>query len=163
MFKGFRFMFIFNLNVVFTTNCLELAQIRVRYSPGFLQEQDFPGRNLLQRASRTPEELLSWANFPRRMLQRVRSPERSHAGAICSAKNRFFPHVVRSDEIDPRETLLLEECWAKAHTDWWHFKKVFFYENELKIKKKPNPENFKPRIYTMKLSAGHLILVRLSL
>jgi hypothetical protein len=53
----------------------------------FLQEQDFPGRNLLQRASRTLEELLSGAK----------------------------------------------------------------------------PENFKLRIYTMKLSAGLLNLVRLSL
>jgi hypothetical protein len=43
----------------------------------FLQEQDFPGRNLLQRASRTLEELLSRVNFPQRLLQRVRSPERS--------------------------------------------------------------------------------------
>jgi hypothetical protein len=41
------------------------------------QAQDFPGRNLLQRASRTPEELLSGANFPRRLLQRVHNPERS--------------------------------------------------------------------------------------
>jgi hypothetical protein len=28
------------------------------------QEQDFPGRSLLQRASRTPEELLSGLPFP---------------------------------------------------------------------------------------------------
>jgi hypothetical protein len=53
----------------------------------------------------------------------------------------LFPHVVSSDEIAPREILLLEESWAKAHTDWHHFKK-FLYENELKIKNKPNPENF---------------------
>jgi hypothetical protein len=56
----------------------------------------------------------------------------------------------------------LEESWAKEHTDWRHFKKVL-YENDLKIKKKPNPENFKLCIYTMKLSAGLLNLVRLSL
>jgi hypothetical protein len=43
----------------------------------FLQEQDFPGRNLRQLVSRTPEELLSVVNFPRRLLQRVHSPERS--------------------------------------------------------------------------------------
>jgi hypothetical protein len=61
-------MFIFNLNV-FTTNFFALAR-------DFLQEQDFPGRNLLQRASRTLEELLSGVNFPRRLLQRVHSPER---------------------------------------------------------------------------------------
>jgi hypothetical protein len=28
-------MFIFNLNVVFTTDFLKMAQIRVRFSPGF--------------------------------------------------------------------------------------------------------------------------------
>jgi hypothetical protein len=60
-------MFIFNLNVVFTMNFLKVAPICVCFSPGF-EEQDFPGRNLLQRASRTPEELLSGANFPRRLL-----------------------------------------------------------------------------------------------
>jgi hypothetical protein len=43
----------------------------------FLQEQDFLERNLLQRASRTPEELLSGVNFPRRLLKQVRIPERS--------------------------------------------------------------------------------------
>jgi hypothetical protein len=83
---------------------------------------------VLQRASRTPEELLSGANFPWRLLQRVRSPERSataylkgHAGAICSARKRFFLHVVSSDEIAPREILLLDESWAKEHTDWRNF------------------------------------------
>jgi hypothetical protein len=70
--------------------------------------------------------------------------------------------MVSSDEIAPQEILLLEESWAKAHTDWHHFKKVR-YENDLKIENKPNPENFKLRIYTMKLSAGLLNLVRLSL
>jgi hypothetical protein len=36
-FKGFRFKFIFlyNLNVVFTTHVLKVAPIRVRFSPGF--------------------------------------------------------------------------------------------------------------------------------
>jgi hypothetical protein len=92
----------------------------------FLQEKDFPGRNLLQHASRTPEELLSGANFPRRLLQRVRSMERSAPAyfkphAICSVKNRFFPLVVSSDEMAPREILLLEESCAKAKTDWRHF------------------------------------------
>jgi hypothetical protein len=42
---------------------------------------------------------------------------------------------------------------AKAHPDGRHFFKVL-HENNLKIKNKPNPENFKLRIYTMKLSAG---------
>jgi hypothetical protein len=34
-FKGFRYMFIFNLNVVFTTDFLKMAPIRVHFSPGF--------------------------------------------------------------------------------------------------------------------------------
>jgi hypothetical protein len=29
--------------------------------------------------------------------------------------------VVSSDEIAPWEILLLEESWAKTHTDWRHF------------------------------------------
>jgi hypothetical protein len=43
-----------------------------------------------------------------------------------------FPHVVSTGEIALREILLLEESWAKAHTDWHHF---LLYENDLKIKK----------------------------
>jgi hypothetical protein len=29
--------------------------------------------------------------------------------------------MVSFDEIAPREILLLEESWAKAHMDWRHF------------------------------------------
>jgi hypothetical protein len=50
-------MFIFNLNVVFTTNFLKMAPIRVRFSPGFPQEQYFTERNLLERASSATLEL----------------------------------------------------------------------------------------------------------
>jgi hypothetical protein len=41
--------------------------------------------------------------------------------------------VVSSDEIAPRDILLLEESWAKAHTDWRNFEKVL-YEYDLKSK-----------------------------
>jgi hypothetical protein len=34
-FKGCRYMFIFNLNVVLTTDFLKMAPIHVRFSPGF--------------------------------------------------------------------------------------------------------------------------------
>jgi hypothetical protein len=40
---------------------------------------------------------------------------------FASQKTGFFPHVVSSDEIAPLEILLLEESWAKAHTDWRYF------------------------------------------
>jgi hypothetical protein len=42
-FQGFCFMFIFNLNVVFTTNFLKVVPIRVRFSPGFPPGAGFPG------------------------------------------------------------------------------------------------------------------------
>jgi hypothetical protein len=45
-FKEIRYMFIFNLNVVFTTYFSKMAPTRVQ---NHLQEQDFTGRNLLQR------------------------------------------------------------------------------------------------------------------
>jgi hypothetical protein len=42
-FKGFRFKFIFNLNVVFTTDFLKMAPSRVRFSPGFPPGGGFHG------------------------------------------------------------------------------------------------------------------------
>jgi hypothetical protein len=36
-------MFLFNLNVVFTTNFLKMAPIRERFSPGFPSGAGFPG------------------------------------------------------------------------------------------------------------------------
>jgi hypothetical protein len=45
-------MFIFNLNVVFTTNFLKMAPIRVRFSPGFPPGGGFHGRSLRQRGSK---------------------------------------------------------------------------------------------------------------
>jgi hypothetical protein len=79
----------------------------------FLQEQDFLGRNLLQHASRTPEELLSVVHFPRRLLQRGSQSGEECSGVLLaprwSHEELVFPHVVSSDEIAPREILLLEE------------------------------------------------------
>jgi hypothetical protein len=47
-FKGFRFKFIFNLNVVFTTHVLKVAPIRVRFITGFPLEQYFTWSNLIR-------------------------------------------------------------------------------------------------------------------
>jgi hypothetical protein len=47
MFKGFRFMFIFNLNVVFTANVLKVAPIHVRFSPGFPLGAGNPGEEFV--------------------------------------------------------------------------------------------------------------------
>jgi hypothetical protein len=61
-----------------------------------------------------------------------------------------------------RKSCPLEKSRAKAHPDECHFRKVL-NANDLKIKNKPNPENFKLHIHTIKLSAGLPNLVRLSL
>jgi hypothetical protein len=45
-------MFIFNLNVVFTTDFLKMAPIHVRFSPGFPPGAGFHERNLRQRGSK---------------------------------------------------------------------------------------------------------------
>jgi hypothetical protein len=104
----------------------------------------------------------------RRCSSRDRSPERAapvqflnYTGAICSAENRFFAPVVSYDEISLCSSA---KSKAKAHPDVHHFQKVLF-ENDLQIKLKPNPENFKLGIYTIKLSEGLPVpsLVRLSL
>jgi hypothetical protein len=42
-FKAFRFKFIFNLNVAFTTHVLKVAPIRVRFSSGFPPGAGFHG------------------------------------------------------------------------------------------------------------------------
>jgi hypothetical protein len=68
----------------------------------FLQEQDFPERNLLQRASRTPEELQRGSQSGEDCSGVLLAPRWSRAEPV-------FPHVVSSDEIAPREILLLEE------------------------------------------------------
>jgi hypothetical protein len=57
-------MFIFNLNVVFTTDFLKMSPIRVRFSPGFLQEQDFTERNLRQRGSKQLRNKMHMQVFP---------------------------------------------------------------------------------------------------
>jgi hypothetical protein len=87
-------MFIFNLNVVFAMNFLKLGLIRLRFSPGF-QEQDFPKSNLLQHGSRTcsrtPDKLLrfselalAWLSFLRKHLK-IR--EKMFSGKSCSKVN----------------------------------------------------------------------------
>jgi hypothetical protein len=89
--------------------------------------QDFPERNLLQRASRTSEEVLPRVPFLRRLFQwssESREDYWNQAGAIFSMKNWFFPNTVNCDEIAPQKILLLEKSWAKAHMDGHCFLKV---------------------------------------
>jgi hypothetical protein len=114
-------MFILILNGFFTTHFLKMVPIHVRFSPGFPPGAGFPERNLLLHASRTLEELLSRGEFPakaslawfavrRGVLQRISS------ATLEPRRTGFSPHVVSSDEIAPREILLLEEIpGLRAH------------------------------------------------
>jgi hypothetical protein len=66
-----------------------------------LQEQDFPERYLLQRASKTPEELLSGAPFRRRLLKkrtRLSAPFKQ-----LSVKTTFMINInlIRNNSIEP--------------------------------------------------------------
>jgi hypothetical protein len=53
-FKGIRFMFIFNLNVVFTMQFLKMAQSRVRFCPGFPPEAGLPGEEFAPACFKNP-------------------------------------------------------------------------------------------------------------
>jgi hypothetical protein len=66
-------MFIFNLNVVFTTDFLKMAPIRVRFSP----EQDFTERNLRQRGSKQL----------RKKMRHVGSADQAN----CTRRTYFLP------------------------------------------------------------------------
>jgi hypothetical protein len=70
-------MFLFNLNVIFTTNFLKMAPIRVRFTQDFLQEQDFTERNLRQRGSKQL----------RKKMRHVGSADQSN----CTHRTCFLP------------------------------------------------------------------------
>jgi hypothetical protein len=76
-FKGFRFKFIFNLNVVFTTHVLKLAPIRVRFSPGFPPGGGFHGEEFA---------LACFARHARAVKNGAFSTE---AAIACSQKYNF--------------------------------------------------------------------------
>jgi hypothetical protein len=97
----------------------------------FSQEQDIVERNLLQRASRTREELLPGAPFLRRQLQQSSV---AMLKQFAPWKTGFFPYVVSCGEIAFREILLLRPIPDKAHTNGRQFLKVL-YKNYLKIQK----------------------------
>jgi hypothetical protein len=70
-----------------------------------------------------------------------------------SVKNMLSMKSCSWDTVNPG----LKRTWIGAILS------KFLYENYLKIKNKPNPENFKLRIYITNLSAGLPNLARLSL
>jgi hypothetical protein len=105
-FKVFRIRFIFDLRIVFIKNFLKMAPIRVRFSPGFLKEQDFPGSNLIRAYHMGKNQffaeqiapagaLLSGLQTPWSSLRGKFAPERSSRSTL--------------EQMPPREILLLGE------------------------------------------------------
>jgi hypothetical protein len=76
-FKGFGYIFIFNLNVVFTTYFLKMAPIRVRFTPGFPPEAGFHG------------EKLALACFERHARAVKNSAFSTGAALACSQEQNF--------------------------------------------------------------------------
>jgi hypothetical protein len=76
-FKGFRFKFIFNSNVVFTTNFLKMAPIRVRFSQGFPPGGGFHG------------EEFALACFARHARAAKNGTISTEAALACSQKYNF--------------------------------------------------------------------------
>jgi hypothetical protein len=61
-------MFIFNLNVVFTTDFLKMAPIRVRFSPGFPPGGGFHGEEFALACFERHARAVKMAPFPLRQL-----------------------------------------------------------------------------------------------
>jgi hypothetical protein len=93
-----------------------MAPIRVRFSPGFLQEQDFPGSNLIRADHVGKKPVFHGANcssvalevrrcIPLRTANRLEQPPRKiHPGEELLQSSRST-----LEQIPPREILLLEE------------------------------------------------------
>jgi hypothetical protein len=70
-------MFLFNLNVVFTTNILKMAPIRVRFSPGFPPGAGFHG------------EEFALACFERHAIAVKNGAFSTEAALACSQEQNF--------------------------------------------------------------------------
>jgi hypothetical protein len=89
-----------------------MAPIRVCFSPGFLQEQDFLGSNLIRADHMRKKPVFRGENFSRVALEELRSTPlrtlnlleqpRPREELLQSSRSRLEP-------IPPREILLLEE------------------------------------------------------
>jgi hypothetical protein len=54
----------FDLKIVFIKNYLKMAPTRVRFSTGFLQEQDYPGEHIFCEFSEAPAEIRTTLEQP---------------------------------------------------------------------------------------------------
>jgi hypothetical protein len=115
-FKVFRIRFIFDFKI-FIKNFLKMAPIRVRFSPGFLQEQDFPGSNLIRADTQGEKNpVFRGAKCSSVALEVRRSTPLRTANPLEQPPWKIRPgeELLRSsrsmlEQIPPREILVLEE------------------------------------------------------
>jgi hypothetical protein len=93
-----------------------MAPIRVRFSPGFLQEQDFLGSNLIRADHMGEKPVFRGANCSSLALEVLRSTPLQTANLLEQPLWKIRPReeLFRSsrstlEQISPREILLLEE------------------------------------------------------
>jgi hypothetical protein len=115
-FKVFWIRFIFYYKIVFIKNFLKMAPIRVRFSLGFLQEQDFPGSNLIRADHMVKKPFFCEANCSSVALEVHRSTPFWTANPLEQPPRKIRPgdELLQSsrstlEQIPPREILLLKE------------------------------------------------------
>jgi hypothetical protein len=115
-FKVFRIRFIFDFKIFFIKKFLKMVPIRVRFSPGFLLEQDFPGSNLIRadHVGKKPvfhgENCSSVPLVVRRSTSlRTANPLKQPPRKIRPREELLWSSRSTLEQIPPREILLLEE------------------------------------------------------
>jgi hypothetical protein len=115
-FKVFRIRFIFYFKIVFIKNFLKMAPIRVRFSQGFLQEQDFLESNLIRADHVGKKTVFRGTNCssvalevrrstPLRTVNLLEQPPKK----ICPGEELLQSSRSTLEQIPPQESLLLEE------------------------------------------------------
>jgi hypothetical protein len=108
----FRIRFIFDFKIVFIKNFLKWRQ----ESPGFFQEQDFTGSNLIRADQVGKKTVFLRANCSSLALEvcqstplRTANPLEQPPQKICPREELLWSSRSMLKQIPPREILLLEE------------------------------------------------------
>jgi hypothetical protein len=107
-----------------------MAPKHVRFSPRFLQEQDFPGSNLIRADHVEKKPVFRGANCSSVALEVRRSTPLWTANLLETLRGKFAPERSSSGVLEARWSKFLpgkscswRKSWTKAHTDWRHFNK----------------------------------------
>jgi hypothetical protein len=102
-------MYIFNLNVVFTLNFLEMALSYLCFSPGFPLGEGFPGEEFAPACFKNSGGAPPRSTFSAEAVK-VELGVLEPCWSNLLHKNRFFPHMVSCNEIAPQKIPLKGHC-----------------------------------------------------